>query len=89
MVSSYQLSFLHFLSARREWRADLSDYDGVVYLVDAKELNRSKEELNSLLADEALSKPILILGSKSEGNLFEELNLQETITKVSDSQFVA
>jgi hypothetical protein len=75
--------------ARLAWRSALSDFDGIVYLVDVidpTQLALSKEELDGLLNDETLSKPILILAPKSsslgEEELRQQLNVQEAITKV-------
>ncbi|CAA7267617.1 unnamed protein product [Cyclocybe aegerita] len=77
--------------ARRSHRQSLTDYDSIVYVVDptdADSLSTSKEELNRVLADEALTKPILVLISKpdasgvaNEGSLVQELGLEQAVEK--------
>ncbi|RDB29341.1 GTP-binding protein SAR1a [Hypsizygus marmoreus] len=67
--------------ARLAWRSSLPEFDGIVYVVDTKDsswLTVAKEELNGLLNDETLSKPILILVAKSDPS--EEAEL-DAITK--------
>jgi len=70
------------------WRSYLSDHDGIVYVVDARDpagLALSKAELDDLLNDETLSKPILVLALKSntfgEEELRQQLNIEGALTK--------
>jgi signal recognition particle receptor subunit beta len=75
-------------------RVYLSEYDGIVFLLDAtdsKSFSKSKADLNSLLTDKAISnlKPILVLvqrpdpsGIANEEVLLQELCLEELIAKV-------
>ena len=79
-------------AARRSFRQMLPKSDGIVYLVDAidpESSSSSKAELNDILADEALSKPILVLvpkpdasGIANEETLMQELCMGEAIAKV-------
>jgi len=79
-------------SARREFGTSLSEFDGIVYILDttdADSLSRSKGELSSLLANEAILKPILVLiskpepsGTANEEKLVQEMGLEDAIAKV-------
>ena len=70
-------------------RDTLAEFDGIVYLVDATDSESSKAELDSLLADKTISKPLLVLvqkpdalGIANEEILMQELCLEEAIAKV-------
>ncbi|KAJ3496929.1 hypothetical protein NLJ89_g10417 [Agrocybe chaxingu] len=76
--------------ARRSHRQSLADYDSIVYVLDATDndsLSTSKEELNGVLTDEALTKPILILVPKADASgvanesLLQELGLKQAVAK--------
>ena len=70
-------------------RDSLAEFDGIVYLVDAMDFESSKAELDGLLADKAISKPLLVLVQKPDASgvadeqiLMQELCLGEAIAKV-------
>jgi hypothetical protein len=58
--------------AHLAWCSSLSNFDGIVYLIDTMDLTQlalSKEELDGLLIDETLlSKLILILAHESNAS---------------------
>jgi len=70
-------------------RDTLAEFDGIVYLVDATDSESSKAELDSLLADKTILKPLLVLVQKPDASgianeeiLMQELCLEEAIAKV-------
>ena len=70
-------------------RDSLAEFDGIVYLVDATDSESLKAELDSLLADKTISKPLLVLVQKPDASdianeeiLMQELCLEEAIAKV-------
>ena len=74
-------------------RVYLPRYDGIVFLVGASDSESfsksSRAELDSILTDKAILKPILILvqkpdasGIANEETLVQELCLEEAIAKV-------
>ena len=77
--------------ARLAWRSDLSEYHGIVYLVDPGRPSQSKEELDGILRDDKVTKPVLVLGPKSypsgEEGPRQYLDLPDT-TKVCDLRII-
>ncbi|XP_030059360.1 small COPII coat GTPase SAR1A isoform X2 [Microcaecilia unicolor] len=69
--------------ARRVWKEYLLAVNGIVFLVDCKDISRlmeSKEQLNALMTDETVSNvPILILGNKID---ISEAISEETLRDV-------
>ena len=79
---------------RSPLRDSLAEFDGIVYLVGATDFESSKAELDSLLADKAISKPLLVLVQKPDSSgianeeiLMQELRLEEAIAKVRNFTF--
>ncbi|KAF8073545.1 hypothetical protein FPV67DRAFT_1478342 [Lyophyllum atratum] len=64
--------------ARRNWRWYLSngDFDGIVYVVDLADIDTSKSELKSLLNDEIITIPIVIIAPKSVSDLDGEVKFE-------------
>jgi len=60
----FAISPLNHPLGRQGVHETLCDYDGIVCFIDKRDdeaLHDSKEELNSLLSDNAISQPIVIL----------------------------
>lgn len=79
------------VAARRLWKQYLTGADGVVFLVDTtdkKRFDEASNELESLLADDTMTKvPILILGNKidakgscNEAELLSALRVDTSLT---------
>jgi len=72
-------------------RVTLRDYDGIACFIDKSDdeaLQDSKEELNSLLSDNSISQPIVILvptqnasGYANDPELISEFELEDVIRK--------
>lgn len=75
--------------ARRSFRPSLPDFDGIVYVADntdSESTSTTKEDIESLLGDETISRPILVLiptsdtsGTANEKKLVEELGVAEKV----------
>ena len=79
---------------RSPLRDSLAEFDGIVHVVGATDSETSKAELDSLLADKAISKPLLVLVQKPDSSgianeeiLMQELRLEEAIAKVRTFTF--
>ncbi|KJA16297.1 hypothetical protein HYPSUDRAFT_219534 [Hypholoma sublateritium FD-334 SS-4] len=83
-------------SARRSFRPSLPDFDGIVYVADntdSESSSMAKEDIESLLGDKAISRPILILiptsdasGTLNEKKLVEELGVAKLVGEKGGSQ---
>ena len=75
-------------------RDSLAEFDGIVYVVGATDFESLKAELDSLLADKDISKPLRVLVQKADSSgianeeiLMQELRLEEAIAKVRNLTF--
>ena len=83
------------MQARKTWREYAGTVDGIIFIVDAADLNRmdeAREELESLLQmPELKSLPVVVFGNKvdkkealKEEEFREAMNLQYHLTKGKD-----
>jgi hypothetical protein len=87
----YCPSFHTHALGRQGSRGTLCDYDAIACFIDKSNdefLLDSKEELNSLLSDDAISQPIVILvqtpnasGTSNDPNLISEFELEDVIRR--------